>query len=503
MASFFASLGVMEGGFVSILIDTREQENFSLSHLEAVVKLTVSRSTSIWDCPGPIEDSLRNRLTFPNPAFEEKERRGYWTGGLPRELCFLKKWDGAIVFPRGFTRNAISILRKHGARFTLDDRRRMLPEVDFQFQGTLRPFQQEAVDSVVTRDFGVLQAPTGAGKTVMALSVIAARRQPALVIVHTKELVSQWIERIETFFGIPADEVGVIGNGKQRIGSRLTVATVQSLYRCAGEVSPHIGLVVADECHRAPNRTFTGAVSAFDSKYMLGLSATPWRRDGLTRLIYWHLGDRVHEVSQDELLANGSILHAEVITRWTEFSPTVDPCEQYSTMLSELCEDYDRNSLIVTDVVQEARNGSGAVLVLSDRKSHCEVLVRMLEHREIVADLLTGHSSTKHRARVVEKVNAGRSKVLVATGQLIGEGFDCRALSVLFLATPIKFSGRVIHYLGRVLRPAPGKDYARVYDYVDPVGVLEAAARSRARVFRETGHLPEPKQGRWTMKEDA
>ena len=224
-------------------------------------------------------------------------------------------------------------------------------------------------------------------------------------------------------------------------------------------------------------------MTAFDCRFMLGLSATPWRRDGLSWLIYWHLGEKVHEVDKDSLVEAGHILLAEVIWRETDYEPTFDPSEEYSRMLSELCQDPGRNSLIASDVAQEARNGGGVCLVLSDRKTHCETLVGFLADRGIEAAMLTGDLGTGERQRVVEDLNGGKVKVLVATGQLIGEGFDCRELSTLFLVTPIRFNGRLLQYLGRVLRPAPGKDQAKVYDYVDSVGVLENAARARARVY--------------------
>jgi superfamily II DNA or RNA helicase len=174
--------------------------------------------------------------------------------------------------------------------------------VDFTFQGGLRDFQGEAVKDVLTRDFGTLAAPTGSGKTVMALYVVSQRQQPTLIVVHTKELLEQWVDRIQAFLGIPARAVGRIGGGKQRVGEKITVALVQSLFKCAEDVAPHIGFLIVDECHRTPSRTFTEAVTAFDSRFMLGLSATPWRRDRLSRLIYWHLGDKVHEVDRDALI---------------------------------------------------------------------------------------------------------------------------------------------------------------------------------------------------------
>jgi superfamily II DNA or RNA helicase len=305
------------------------------------------------------------------------------------------------------------------------------------------------------------------------------------VIVHTKDLAHQWIERIEQFLGIPDDQVGLLGAGKKRIGDQITVALVQTLYRMTDQVAPLFGHIVVDECHRAPSRTFTEAVTAFDCRFMLGLSATPWRRDKLSRLIFWYLGDVQHEVNKAGLEQQGHILKADVIFRPTVFEPYFDPATDYSRMLSELTSDDARNRLIAADVEKEARMGEGICLVLSDRKKHCETLQNILRYKHgLDSQRLTGDLSNDARKRVLENIQKGNAKVLIATGQLIGEGFDCPDLSTLFLATPIRFSGRVTQYLGRILRPSSNKARATVYDYVDVrVAPLMAAARARQRVY--------------------
>jgi superfamily II DNA or RNA helicase len=451
--------------------------------------LTVTNKTTlhpVTDLPVNVLERIRERLTFQNPQWIENDKRGFSNWDTPQELCYLEEAGDSLIVPRGFTRQAIGILTGNGVRHRVDDKRRLLPVVDFGFTGKLRDFQEEAVSAMLERDFGTLSAPTGSGKTVMALALIAARRQPALVVTHTRELANQWCDRIESFLGIPVNEVGRIGGGKQSIGGKISVATVQTLIKCAADVAPYVGHLVVDECHRVPSRTFLEAVTAFDCRYQLGLSATPYRRDGLGRLIWYFVGDKVHEIQQADMIETGNVLRAEVVIRQTNFVPMADPSLEYSAMLSELCEDRERNALIASDVAREARHSKGVVLLLSDRKSHCETLQRLLAAKGIEAHLLTGDLSTKARTKVVDDLNNGQVKVLVATGQLIGEGFDCRELSTLFLACPVKFSGRLIQYLGRVLRPAPGKRQALVFDYLDAhVPVLEASAKSRAQVYQQ------------------
>ena len=452
------------------------------------LKIILTNNLRLSGIPSDIRAKLMETLSFPNPKWLENERMGRWNRGTPKVLRFYDKTrGGGLWIPRGYMRQLLLLCRRRGEKYEIDDRRQALPPVDSKFTGQLKPFQQEAVKTMISRDFGVLNAPTGSGKTVMALYIIARREQPAMIVVHTKDLAYQWIERVGEFLGIPADRVGFIGSGKKIIGKKITVALVQSLYKCAEEVSKNVGFLLVDECHRCPSRTFTEAVTDFDSKYMLGLSATPWRRDNLSKLIFWHLGDVHHKIDQSLLVESGDVLAAEIIVRETDFKPYYDPVNEYSKMISELTSDDKRNRLIASDVAREVKDNNGVCLVLSDRKKHCGILQALLRYRhKISSELLTGDLSGSERLGVLDRLNKGDVKVLLATGQLIGEGFDRKDLSPLFLTTPIKFSGRVLQYIGRVLRPAPGKKKARVYDYVDiKVDVLKAAAKARQKVYAD------------------
>jgi len=426
--------------------------------------------------------AVKQYLTMPNPKFSEAEKMSRSTRNIDRELKFYQGRIDGLVCPRGCATKLYHLCQQHGEDIQIIDNRRTLDPVDFTFAGSLRELQQQAVNDVLSSDHGLLEAGTGAGKSIMALSLIAQRKQPALVIVHTKELVSQWIDRIENFLGIPRADIGIIGGGKFSIGDRITVATVQSLYKRVNEVVPYIGHLVVDETHKAPARMFSEAVSAFDAKYILGLTATPWRRDGLSKVIFWYVGDVTGRIAKDDLVQAGNLCRAEVQWVGTGFSPFADASEEYSKALSELTEDGTRNRLICKTVSEN--NGHGVSLILSDRKAHCVTLQNILaDVHGIHAEVLTGSTSPKDRERIITALQGDECKYLIATGQLIGEGFDLPGISTVFLTTPVKFSGRLIQYIGRALRPAPGKDKAMIFDFVDDHGVFEASAKSRAETY--------------------
>lgn len=438
--------------------------------------------------PKVIRDDIVRELRFINPKWIENERMGRWNRDTEKYLQFYDEMDdNTLKLPRGYMRQLILLCRQHNIEYHIDDQRRILPAIDFAFDGKLKPFQEEAVKSILSKEFGALSAPTGSGKTVIALYAVARRRQSALIVVHTKDLAFQWIERIQSFLSIPKDDIGLIGAGKHFIGEKITVALVQSLYKCAEDVSNHIGYLIVDECHKTPSRTFTQAVAAFDSKYMLGLSATPWRRDKLSKLIFFFLGDTHHSIEKSQLVEEGHLLDIDVVFRETNFKPYYDPTYEYSKMVSELTADDERNRLIASDVAREIQHSDGVALVLSDRKKHCENLYAILKYKfSATAELLTGDTPTNERLEIIEKIERGDIRVLIATGQLVGEGFDCKNLTSLFITTPVRFSGRLIQYLGRVLRPAPGKKKAKIFDYVDiHVGPLKAAANARRQIYQK------------------
>lgn len=441
--------------------------------------LTVAAQCVLTGAPEALLTVLKKGLTLPNPKYQAAKKYGRWVGRkLPQKLYFYKERKSGFYMPRGYAREAVlQCIELTGQKPFIVDERRQLAEHDFQFQGELREYQERALEEVLGRDFGVLEAGTGSGKTIIALAVIARRKQPVLVIVHTKELLYQWAERAREFLGI---EATLIGDGHFEI-SPFTVAIVNSARNRLDELPSHFGHIVVDECHRVPATLFTDVVTEFDAKYTLGLSATAYRReDVLTRLIYFYMGSCAHKVDAKVLHASGAILKPKILCKPTGF--TYRYRDDYAAMMTALTVDAGRNEQIADDVAAAARKKSG-ILVVSDRIAHCQILAELITARGGRVAILTGRVSAEQRSEIVQEIKEDRVNVLISTLQLIGEGFDAPGLTTLFLATPIKFSGRLKQVIGRILRPASGKQ-AVVYDYVDEkVSILKNSANQRREMY--------------------
>lgn len=445
--------------------------------------LTVSSDCLLVGIDRELEKELKNRLTIDNPQYAAAKKYGRWVGKkLKPQLKYYDPVPGGLHFPRGFSNQAVLLCRQFtGKDPKIIDQRRLLPDVDFVFNGELRPYQQEALAAAENKSFGVIEAGTGSGKTVMALALVAKRRQPTFVVVHTKELLYQWQERVQQFLG---QEPGLVGDGKF-ILAPVTIGIVNSTGKRIEEIMSHFGHLIVDECHRVPATLFTDVVSRFDCHYLLGLSATAYRSDTeMTKLIYFYMGDRLHQVDQDELKASGAILAPKVIRNVTSFSYRYRG--DYQALIKALVHHEGRNLQILNDILKVIREqDGGTVLVVSDRLNHCRLFEEKLQQHNVGVRLLHGQLAPENRHEIVEEVRAGKVEVLVATLQLISEGFDCPGLTTLFITTPISFEGRLLQVIGRIMRPAENKR-AQVFDYVDEnVPALLRSARARSAVLSQ------------------
>ncbi len=454
--------------------------------------------------PPALLAALRHAASMPNPAFYDRERRRQSTWDTPR---FLRLYDetveGDLLLPRGMYDRLVALLERAGSSLsvTADLRSDGSPQ-ELRCSATLTPEQQAAHNAVLAHNLGLLVAPPGAGKTVMASAVIASLGVSTLVLVDRKALADQWRTRLRELLGL---EVGQRGGGRTRTTGVLDVATLQTLARDDDVASwtKDYGLIVVDECHHVPAAAFTHAVSQIPVRRWLGLTATPYRRDQLDDLIALQIGPIRHTVARAtrgtltavDAPVPDPVLHVHP-TRYTydgDASPQAPG--GMAAIYRDLVADDDRLQQIVQDVL-EARERGRHCLVLTQWTSHLQRLTAELTARGHGPVVLRGGMAAKQRAAALAQLqqpDANGPLLVVATGPFVGEGFDCPALDTLFLAAPIAFKGRLVQYVGRVLRPYPGKTTAEVHDYHDvQEGVLASSLAKRATGYLSLG-FPDPR----------
>lgn len=296
---------------------------------------------------------------------------------------------------------------------------------------------------------------------------------------------------------------GQLGGGKDKRAGVVDIATLQTLSKRddVPEISAAYGLVIVDECHHVPALAFENAVRQIPVRRWLGLTATPYRRDGLNELIFQQCGPVRHEIehSDRDTLDGAPPLRREVLVHPTGFAYDNDDDLSRPGAIQGVyrasVDDAVRNEQVLTDVHAALEAGR-----------HCLVLTQWTRHVELLADalrglghdpvVLRGGLGVEARAAALDRLvpqAAGPPLLAVATGSYLGEGFDCPALDTLFLVAPIAFKGRLVQYVGRIVRPHPGKVVAQVHDYHDTeVGVLAHSLGKRAPGYISLG-FPDPR----------
>lgn len=455
--------------------------------------------------PPALLAALKHLASLHNPAYYEKERLRLSTWRTPRFLrCYGESLD-RLLLPRGLREAADAVIAEAGSRLVVQDQRPTLTAIDVRLLATLPPGQREALDVLCRHELGALVAPPGAGKTVLACGVIARRAVPTLVIVDRQPLVEQWRNRLAAHLGIDRKRVGIIGAGRRRPGGVIDIAMVQSLARRddLAELTAGYGFIVVDECHHVPATTFERAVRQIAAPAWLGLTATPYRRDGLEGLITMYCGPIRHRMGPSalELAAFERALvvhpteHAAMVPSGTDAAQAAGSAIQ--SVFRGIVEDDDRTRQICADVAAAVRAGRNC-LALSQWTAHVARLVEGLKALGLEPLVLQGGMGKKVRSLVMDElatVRPGGGVILVATGSFLGEGFDCPPLDTLFLAFPIAFRGRIVQYVGRVLRPIDGKTRVEVHDYVDSrVPVLARMHARRLPAYASLGFDVRSKQ---------
>lgn len=437
-------------------------ENNPSPDIDKKLKITLSNTICLnrFSIPFTLINFLKENLNFANSAFIIKKKAGRSTFETPRFYNLIEEKKNELHIPRGFIGRLLRFCREIKLEHEFVDERKALPLIPFVFQATLRNHQNNTVEAAAKKDFGIIVAPPGAGKTVIGLKIIADKQQPALILVHRKQLLDQWIERIEGFLGIPKKDIGIIGQGKVKIGNHITIATIQSLPKYIDTLHDKFGTILIDECHHVPAESYRNTINALQSKYCYGLTATPFRKHNDDKLIFTYLGDIITEIKSEEI---EDYKKATIIIRNTTLNvPYNSKTDNFEVLSQILIHDTARNNIIRDDVAKELNQGKKAVII-TERKEHIETLNLLLKSNyETIT--LSGDDTDSNKKAKWKALSEGNFQVLITTGQYFGEGSDIKHINTLFLAYPFSFKGKLIQYIGRVQR---SEINPTIYDYRD------------------------------------
>lgn len=408
----------------------------------------------------PLINFLKEELNFANSEFFIKKKSGKNTFGTERYFKLVEETENEIIIPRGFIGKLLRFCKEQNLEFDFQDNRKLKEEIPYSFNATLRNHQEKVIETISKKDFGVIVSPPGSGKTIMGLKIIADKKQPALIVVHRKQLLEQWQERVQAFLGISKHEIGIIGQGKVKIGEQITIATIQSLPKQIEQLQNQFGTILVDECHHIPAETFRNTIEKLNTFYLYGLTATPFRKYNDDKLIFAFLGDVISEVTSNEI---ENFKHAQIIVRNTDLDvPFNSKTDNFETLSKILVHDSERNKLILNDIQNELSKGK-RIAIITERKEHIDALYLFLKQSyEVVT--LSGDDTESNRKSKWQTLQQGNFQILITTGQYFGEGSDLSNINSLFLVYPFSFKGKLIQYIGRVQR---SEINPTIYDYRD------------------------------------
>lgn len=465
--------------------------------------LTIIQANGLYFDKRELSPKLKSALcrlaSFPNPVFFERQAKRFSTRNIPRFITCYEEKGNYLLIPRGLTDKIVGLFNDYHITYELLDKRSLGTRLDVKFQGTLRPKQRLVANQLLKNETGVLCASTGFGKTVIGLYALAQRGVSTLIITNRKELATQWCISAEIFLDLPRESIGTISSGKVKPSGIVDIATVQTLANQKDwqkEISRY-GMIIVDECHHAAARQYESILKHYTSKYVLGLSATPRRRDGHQPIVYMQCGPVRYRVNHKKENHSQPLMH-RLCVRPTQFKSTLISDGQkkirIQNIFKELTLDQNRNALIISDVMNAYREGRFSV-VITERREHLEILRQELSEAKQLA-VLYGSMKNKERAKEIAKLKSFSKEqggaVLLATGKLIGEGFDEAKLDTLFLTMPISDRSVLIQYVGRLHRLCDQKTEARVVDYRDCQDPrLEKMFLKREKIYRAIGYQTE------------
>jgi superfamily II DNA or RNA helicase len=481
---------------------------------DGIVKIEIGATLSIdiENLPSKLITSLKKSATFANPKFFELQKLRFSTWRTPRYIFCGEIQANYLVLPRGTVEECMEIIKDAGAKAEIKDSRLKPGKVNIHFSGELNLRQTIAVTAMVNHENGVLVAPTGSGKTVMACKIIAERKVPALILVHRKQLIEQWKNHLKKFLNMDEEDIGVFGSNKKSLKGKIDISMLQTLSKKKDfdEIASNYGHIIMDECHHIPAFSFESVLKKFPAIYFLGLTATPYRKDGHQPIIYMQCGPIRYELSDK----NVNKTDRRVIIRETSFLMPQEYGDQpqIHEIWDHLIIDRDRLNLVANDVIESLKQDRFP-LILSDRKDHLfllyDTIKRLTGDFGINGLIFIGTMSEKSRKKAFEKIqeslNHKKPVFILSTGSLIGEGFDLPELDTLMLAMPISFKGRLVQYAGRLHQNSSNKEDIIIYDYLDThIGLTISMFKKRVPAYKKMGYeiqsTDNPKINKWAGK---
>jgi len=443
--------------------------------------------------PSLLLNKIKRLAAFQNPEFYKKQKLRLSTALTPRIIYCAEEFPKHLGIPLGLFDELQELFKSVGIKAEISDKSFSGTEHKITFRGQLSAVQAEAVSKILSYNRGILVAPSGSGKTVVGISVIASRGVNTLILVNRRPLMEQWRNQLASFVDIDPAKIGQIGGGKDKRTGVLDVAMLQSLFKNK-QVSDFVaeyGHVIVDECHHIPAFTFEQVVRQAKARYVLGLTATPYRRDGHQPIILMQCGPVRYEIKQSDSNAQLA-MHHTLICRDTTFTLAETGNERsIQEIYSSLMADKVRNKLILDDILKSVEEGRSPIL-LTERREHLEYFSSQLANVVKNVIVLRGGMGIKQRRAIAEQlatISKNERRVLLATGRYVGEGFDDARLDTLFLALPISWKGTLVQYAGRLHRIHVDKTDVRIYDYVDRnVPMLLKMFQRRLRGYRSMGY---------------
>lgn len=455
-----------------------------------------------------LQNQIRCMATIDNPEFYRRKNSGNSTFYYLSTIYLGKDIDGYIQVPRGLFEVLTTKCKEAQIPYDVEDQRTTGRPIRVRFNGELRTQQDLAAEKLLRFDNGILSAATAFGKTVVCSYLIAQRKVSTLILLESTDLVDQWIDELNRFLVIDEDApcyktktgrikkrmspIGTYSAGSDKTTGIIDVAMIGSVYH-KGAIFPGVdryGLVIMDECHHAASAQAQQVLRSIKAKYVYGVSATPVRSDKLEKINYMVIGPIRHQyTAKEQALTQGIELYVRPrFTRVVDFSEKKLESHRAYELISE---NDDRNERIVQDVMDCIRDGRSPV-ILTRLKKHAKYFYDKLSKAANHVFLLYGDNPQTVNQQIrkeLRSVPSNESMLLIATGQKIGEGFDCPRLDTLMLASPVKFDGRLIQYVGRLNRTSPGKSDVIVYDYVDAhISIFDNQYRNRLAAYKKIGY---------------